>query len=112
MSTAAPRSLLVVWLAVMAGPIGWSVSLLVMFWLTHPVCQGSPRASIVGVGLFCIAIALIGGLLAWRQLKRAPAQMDEISTFLCEIAVWSAAIFALVIALSLVPTGMLTPCPV
>jgi TRAP-type C4-dicarboxylate transport system permease small subunit len=83
-----------------------------MFWLTHPVCQGWPRSSIVVVGLLCIAIAVVGGLLAWRQAKRARSAEDDISGFLCEIALWSAAIFTLVIALSLVPAGLLTPCPV
>jgi hypothetical protein len=112
MSAIVPRSLLVVWLAVMAGPVGWSVSLVVMFWLTHPVCQGRSRSSIFVVGALCIAIAAVGGLMAWRQSKRARSARDDVSLFLCEIAIWSAAIFALVIALSLVPAGLLTPCPV
>ena len=116
MTARTARILFFIWLSVLASPIAWGASLITMFWLTHPVCQGLPRAVLVLVGMLCALIALAAALAAGRGLKRAPARLaeevDDVAVFLLGLAMWAGLLFALVIVLSLVPTALLTPCPV
>jgi hypothetical protein len=112
----APRVLTFIWLTVLASPAAWAVSLVLMFWLTHPVCQGTSRSVLVLSGAVCAVIALGGSLAARHALARAPARAtedsDDVVVFLLRLALWSGLIFALVIGLSLVPAALLTPCRV
>jgi hypothetical protein len=103
-----PRPLFRVWALLLASPIAWGTSLVMMFWLTHPVCQGHSRSTLVLTGVACAAVSLSTSILA----TRFAGQLDEVSRFLARIALWGGLIFSLVIVLSLVPTAMLTPCPV
>ncbi len=114
-SRIAPRILVFIWLAVLASPIAWGASLVTMFWLTHPVCQGLSRSVLTGVGMLCALLALAGAIAAGRGLRRASglrADDEEVGRFLLRLAMWGGLIFTLVIVLSLVPTALLTPCPV
>ena len=112
----APRVLALIWMAVLASPFAWAASLATMFWLTHPVCQGMSRSVLILSGSLCTVIALAGALGAARELKRAPRppleDSSDVPLFLLRMALWGGFMFALVIALSLVPTALLTPCPV
>jgi hypothetical protein len=116
MTQTAPRVLLLIWVAIVASPLAWSASLVTMFWLTHPVCQGLPRSVLIVSGGLCAVVALAGALAAARGLKRVPEapieDSGDVPLFLLRLALWSGFMFALVIALSLVPTALLTPCPV
>jgi hypothetical protein len=111
-----PHVLVWVWLAVLASPIAWAASLVSMFWLTHPVCQGLSRSVLTLAGVGCALVAVGGALSARSALRRASAcsaeSSDDVCVFLLRLALWSSLIFALVIGLSLVPTALLTPCPV
>jgi F0F1-type ATP synthase membrane subunit c/vacuolar-type H+-ATPase subunit K len=108
-----PRFLWLIWTSVLLAPLAWSASLVGMFWLTDPVCQGASRTMIVAIGGACVVLAIVSSLLAQRSLRRVAAhESSDFRTFLLRLAVGSSAIFALVIALSLVPVAMLTPCPV
>ena len=115
-SRSTPRILVFIWLTVLSSPAAWAVSLVVMFWLTHPVCQGASRSVLVLSGTVCAVIALAGSLAAHHALRRAPARSvedsDDVVVFLLRLALWGGLIFALVIGLSLVPTALLTPCRV
>jgi hypothetical protein len=115
-SRSAPRVLVFIWLTVLGSPIAWAASLVTMFWLTHPVCQGLPRSALVASGVVCALVALAGAIAAGRALKRAPTRSaedaDDVAVFLLRLALWGGLMFALVITLSLVPTTLLTPCPV
>ena len=112
----APRVLVFIWVTVLASPLAWATSLVTMFWLTHPVCQGLSRSVLITSGCLCALVALAGGLAAGRALKRVPSpstdDSGDVPMFLLRLALWSGFMFALVIALSLVPTALLTPCPV
>ena len=105
------RSLVLVWITVLLAPLAWGFSLVTMFWATHPVCQGRTFTWIYGSGGMCVALALGGGLVAWRALRNAK-EPGSPRVFLLQMATGASAIFALVIGLSLVPVSMLTPCPV
>ena len=115
-SKVGPRVLVFIWLAVLASPIAWAASLVTMFWLTHPVCQGLSRSVLTLSGTGCVVVALAGTLAAGRALKRGSARAaedsEDVLVFLLRLALWSGLVFALVITLSLVPTALLTPCPV
>lgn len=110
------RLLLFIWTTVLASPLAWGASLVSMFWLTHPVCQGLARASLILTGAGCALVALAASAAAGRAqtryLRNSVAQPDEVAMFLLRLARWSGLIFTLVIMLSLVPTAVLTPCPV
>ena len=116
MTARTARILFFIWLSVLASPIAWGASLITMFWLTHPVCQGLPRAALTLVGMLGAFIALAAALAAGRGLKRAPARLaedgDDVAVFLLSLAMWAGLLFALVIVLSLAGTALLTPCPV
>ena len=116
MTARAARILFFIWLSVLASPIAWGASLITMFWLTHPVCQGLPRTVLIRVGVLCALIALAAAFAARRGLKRARPPLaedaDDVAVFLLGLAMWAGLLFALVIVLSLVPTVLLTPCPV
>ena len=105
-----PRALLLIWTAVLVAPIAWSISLIAMFWLTNPACLDGNRVPIVGTGVVCVLLAIGSGLLAFHGSRRY-ADAAQSGRFLLALAQGSSAIFALVIALSLVPVAMLTPCP-
>jgi hypothetical protein len=71
---------------------------------------------LVLAGSLCAAVALAGALAAHSALKRVPSapveDSSDVPLFLLRLALWSGFMFALVIALSLVPTAQLTPSPV
>ena len=102
------------WAGVLLGPIAWSVSLVSMFWLTHPVCQGAARGFLWATGAACALTAIAAGIGASLALARHgfPPERAGTAPFLLRLAVGASAMFALVILLSMVPIAMLTPCPV
>ena len=107
------RRLTYIWIAVLGAPIAWAASLLLMSWLTRPVCAGVSQALLTGVGASCVALAIGAGLLAWGVARRgseSPAG-SALESFLLRIAMWMSALFTLVIALSMAPIAVLTPCP-
>ncbi len=110
------RFLVFIWAMVLASPLAWAASLVSMFWLTHPVCQGLSRSSLILTGFGCALVALTASSAAGRALRCSPGQWaedgQEVAVLLLQLARWSGLIFALVIVLSLVPTALLTPCPV
>ena len=112
----APRVLVFIWVTVLVSPLAWATSLVTMFWLTHPVCQGLPRSVLIVSGSLCALVAAASALAADRGLKRAPGRSTDdsgdVPVFLLRLARWGGWMFALVIALSLVPTALLKPCPV
>jgi hypothetical protein len=108
-----PRFLWLIWIAVLLAPTAWAFSLGAMFWLTDPVCKGVTRSVIFVTGGICLALAIVSCLLARHGLRRElGGEADDFRTFLLRLAAWTSAIFALVIALSIVPVTLLTPCPV
>jgi hypothetical protein len=105
--------MLLLWMGVLLGPAAWGISLATLFWLTHPVCQGGERSSLWTVGAVCLAMAVGACVVSGVSLARAgfPPERSGIAPFMMRMAVGLAAIFSLVILLSMVPIAMLTPCP-
>lgn len=113
MSPSRPRTLLIVWVALLLGPVAWSASLGAMFWLTDPACQSGSRVSLVSTGILCLVLSIVAGILAWGGARRYAHEGEgsQAERFLLGMAKGASALFALVIALSLVPVAMLSPCP-
>jgi hypothetical protein len=108
------RQMVLLWVAVLLGPIAWALSLALLFWFTHPVCQDmAGRAALWITGAACAAASVAAGTGAAWALARAgfPPESSGIAPFMMRLAVGMSAIFALVILLSMVPISMLTPCP-
>jgi hypothetical protein len=102
------------WAVALMAPIAWSVMLVSLFWLTHPVCQGSSRSVMWVTGGICALLAIAAGLFAGISLMRAgsPPERAGVAPFMQRLAIGMSAIFSLVILVSLVPVLLLTPCPV
>ncbi len=95
------------------GPTAWAISLSTLFWLTHPVCRGGPRGWLWIAGVVCLAVAALARVISGVSLARAglSARAFGHHPFMLRMAIGMGAIFSLVILLSMVPIGMLTPCP-
>jgi hypothetical protein len=108
------RQMLFLWACVLLGPIAWSLSLVSMSWLTHPVCQGARHGVLWVTGGICAVLAIVASVSALIGLARAgfPPEGSGVAPFLLRMALGLSAIFALVILLSMVPIGILSPCPV
>lgn len=115
LSNTTPARLLFLWTVVLLGPVAWSTSLATMFWLTDPTCQDGMRTRIFIVGAVCAALAVAGGLLAWRESRRSgahsrPEHSADVNRFMLDLSMGCSALFALVILVSLVPALLLSPC--
>jgi hypothetical protein len=108
------RQMVLLWMGVLLGPTAWALSLTMLFWFTHPVCQGAGRGVLWITGAACAVLCVAAGIGAAWGLARArfPAEVSGIAPFMMRLAVGMSAVFALVILLSMVPISMLTPCPV
>jgi hypothetical protein len=101
-----------IWAALLAGPIGWFVSLEVLFYLTRPVCESGDRTSMAIVSATAASLAAIGFVAAVGVRKRNAAGMEAALTFLAHLSLWGNPIFLLVILLSAIPVFLLSPCGV
>jgi hypothetical protein len=106
-----PRSLMLLWLTILAGPVAWALSLTIMFWMTREACIEGALAPVLTVGVVCALVTAAAGIRAAVALVQPLGQM-QLTRFMLGLAVAASAMFALVIVLSLVPISMLTPCPV
>jgi hypothetical protein len=106
------RWLMIVWTAVLLAPAAWSLSLGLMFPLTHAACATGSREPMLWVSAVCAVLALIGGLVAWAALRRRSTPEGPASSrYLLELAVGMSAIFLLVILVMSVPIFLLDSCP-
>jgi hypothetical protein len=105
------RSMLLLWTGVLLAPIAWSVSLVTLFWFTNPVCQGARHGLLWATGGVCAVVALVAFFGAWVGLRRVDEDGAGLALFMVRMALGVSAIFTLVILLSTVPIGLLTPCP-
>jgi hypothetical protein len=104
--------LMIVWTAVLLAPVAWSLSLGLMFPLTHAACATGTRGPMLWVSTVCGTLALIGGLMAWAALRRRSGPEDPAgSRYLLQLAVGMSAIFLLVILIMSVPVFLLDTCP-
>jgi ABC-type spermidine/putrescine transport system permease subunit II len=104
-----PRALASLWIGVLSGPLAWSISLCSMFWLSREACIEGTARWVVIVGTLCTIVTVAAGIHAAVGLRRFPR--NRLTRFMLGLAVNASAIFGLVIALSVAPVLLLTPCP-
>lgn len=106
------RHLFLVWAVVLVGPLAWSASFALLFWLTRAVCESGDRVPMGAVGGTGLALVAAGTFLAARIVRDEAVAEDESLGFLARLAAWGNGIFLLVIALCSVPIFLLSPCGV
>ena len=120
LSVRRPAFLLLLWTVVLLAPLAWAFSLNVMFPLTDLVCEDGRRSLPMIVGAVCLVLALAAPVLGWycvRRLREDSQQesesRDRVHTghFMLVMGIGIGSLFALVIALSIVPIFFLSPCP-
>jgi hypothetical protein len=116
LDTSSPARLLVLWVAILAGPLAWLLDLELSYALANRACESGSRAAYALTSLVAAALAGAAGWTAWRELQRAAggdtqgAREIDRSRFLAIAGVAFSAGFLLLILGNLVPKLLLDPC--
>jgi hypothetical protein len=68
------------WLGLLAGPVAWSVQLVLVYALSSWTCDGDTLAPLHVASAVCLLVAVAGGYFAcrwWRSLGGWPSDHDE-----------------------------------
>ena len=106
-----PRRLARQWTALLLAPSAWAAALVTLFALTEDACVRDTRTSLWVALTICLALALAGAALAWRD--RLPTQNGgriDRACFMTAVALGLSAMFAIVLVLMAVPLLMLASC--
>lgn len=102
---------------VLAGPVAFLLNLQIGYMLVPWACHRSNTIPIHVTMLACLALALGGSLLSWRDWRRIGEQWPDEgagavarSRFLAALGVMTGALFALVIIAQWIPSFILSPC--
>lgn len=111
-----PEGLRVLWTALLAGPVAWTVHLSGLYFVATFECAAWPSA-LFALSALCIAAAAAGGWLAERTRRRMHDRRDESETaletrslFMARSGVWLGVGFLLVIVVQTIPALLLSPC--
>ena len=104
------------WLGLAAGPVAWSLDLLIGYALVKPACHADARFAIVAVSAAAFVGAAAGCWLSWRslqQLRNAAAEggrYADRSRMLALNGVGLNALIALLIVTAAISQLLLSPC--
>jgi hypothetical protein len=104
------RHMALVWAVILVGPVSWSVSFGLVFWLTRAVCDSGSRIPMGVVGATGTVLVTAG--LAFAALivrDEAVAQLKNLR-LVADIAAWGNAIFLTVIAVASAPILLMSQC--
>jgi hypothetical protein len=111
------KRLAALWAGILVAPAAFAANLQLSYLLVHPACLRNDLIPLHVVQILCLALALGGGLIAWRALRRERAGVSgeaggrgDRSRFLAGLGVWTSALFALVIVAQAVPSFVLHQC--
>jgi hypothetical protein len=111
------RGTATLYLGALLPPAGWLLHLSASFTLATQLCDGRHHWLLHAVLVVALALAVTGGVLAWRNWRGTGSTFDDDrggvigrSNFLAIAGLASAAFFGLVILLSEVPNWFLDPC--
>jgi hypothetical protein len=71
------------WFGLMAGPVAWSVQLVLVYALSSFTCDGEGLAPLHVASFVCFALAATAGVFSWRwwrSLGGFPSDHDETAT--------------------------------
>jgi hypothetical protein len=113
---AALPSLVVLWFAILAGPVAWAAHLTIEYFLVTVHCQlngGSTSlymdAVTAATVVLCVAGGLVG-LLIWRQLSGEHGSQVDRARFMAGAGVLLSLLFLVGIVLATVPVHALEAC--
>ncbi|HEY0513492.1 MAG TPA: hypothetical protein VGH73_16400 [Thermoanaerobaculia bacterium] len=105
------------WFAVLAGPLSWALTEQLSYMLTPTACWSGRQVFLHLVPLCTLLIVLAGGLVARSRWKQAPEGSTEKGDpqgsrirFMALIAIWLCATFGLVILATEIPNLVLKAC--
>jgi hypothetical protein len=108
---------LILWCAVLAGPIIWLWSFQAKFSWVPIACASQSKLALLGFSLLALAFTLLAGFLAWRQWKelgsRQPDEAADPSSrarFMAVGAMVFSVGFSMVIVAQTVPDLILNSC--
>ncbi len=96
------------WVGALAGPLAWTVHLLVAYFFVGVMCATGLGFLIHLTNLVAIAAAAAGGLLAYRNLQRPG--LTEGSRFAALGGVLLSVMFVFAIVMEALPSFVLGPC--
>ncbi|HEX8211558.1 MAG TPA: hypothetical protein VF584_15405 [Longimicrobium sp.] len=111
------RAIAALWFAVLAGPVAWMLGLNVQYSLVRLECENGGVLPLHLVSLATFAIAAAGGVVAWREWRRAggvwpgegPGAIPR-SRFMAAMGLLGSPLFALAILAQWVASWFLNPC--
>jgi hypothetical protein len=101
---------------VIIGPLAWGADLLISYALVYHACSSGHHYLLHVVSAVCLAVALSGALLSWRQFQQVRRGNDEgvsaldRSHFLALLGIASSIWFTVVILATALPRWILSPC--
>jgi hypothetical protein len=112
------REVLLLWAGVLLGPVTWALQMQLGYMLVQPACMSGRNLSLHIVTIIALALAAVGGLIAWRNWQRAGQQWpsDETagprprSRFMGVLGLLMSAMFFVVIFAQGIASFVLHPC--
>jgi hypothetical protein len=110
------RGLILLWLAMAAGPAAWALNQLLGYALVKPVCRADSVGTLAVLAVVALAITAAGAAVSWSHamtLKHAHLKgerFEDRSLMLAVSGVALNALLALLIVTSAVAPAFLSPC--
>ena len=110
------RGLMLLWFAVLAGPVAWALDELISYASVKPVCFADARFTLTAINLGALALVGAGALAARSCLTRLKEASDDggrrvdRSYFMAVGALALNALVALLIVFATFPHFVLSPC--
>jgi hypothetical protein len=111
------RGLLLLWVAVLGGPIVWLLDLQVAYWLVYRACHANSMVPLYVETVLAAALGAGQIIVAWRMVQRFPdadrtgGQPADRARFMALGGLGLSVLFFVIVLASAVPRFVLTPCP-
>jgi hypothetical protein len=112
-----PRGIASLWFAMLAGPVAWMIGLNADYSLVRVACAKGTMLPLHLVTLATLLLAASGGVVAWRDWRRAGGEWPgeagtilERSRFMSVVGLMASALFALTILAQWAAKLFLDPC--
>ena|SRR5215213_5503869 len=111
------RLLRALWTGLLLAPTAFLLNLEVAYALVPTACSSRAPVLVHLVHLGCLALAVFGGLTAWRSWRGSGETWPggaggpiSRTRFMAGLGLWTSALFALVIVAQWIPSFILDPC--
>jgi hypothetical protein len=110
------RGLVILWMAILAGPTAWVAYQALGYVLVKPVCSGGGAVVIAAIALVTFGLAAAGAVAAWSMLQRLDRDAPDDESrrrrthFLAVSGIALNALIAVLILTSAAAPFFLSPC--